>query len=598
MLSYTGVKQSTSTSGSQSSGNTKKDKIWQTPSITLKNKVEAHPRTVKSSLKNKIVLLNLKELQMCRHSVQLKCASKPLCVKCNGCMLFDNHDLCVLDFIKNVNARVKSKSVKKSSKRKVWNQQEKQQATINDGRVTLQPVQGRQISFATGTSRTYTPAASGSNSGKQRTVICYNCKGEGHMSKQCTKPKRKRDDSWFKDKVLLVQAQVNGQILHEDELAFLTNPRTAEGQATQTVITYNAAYQADDLDTYDSDCDELNTAKVALMANLSHYGSDALAEFFYDNTTKQALGFQNLFYLKKSQQLEPKLYDGNVIKNTSAIMIPYFEETLMFAEESRSKMLLKQQDPMVFEKKVNTTPVDYVNSMNSSDPSPFCKPTKVEVPKELPKVSMRYCENEAFVTGKSFLVIKALKNDLGDATSDVATNISKTCPQYHNVDGTISGYDPNEQETKALDLLNNHFTQIRNVTISRVYYVEGLGHNLFSIGQFCDSNLEVAFCQHTSFIRNLEGVDLLIGSQGNNLYTLSLGDMMASSPICLLELKTKSKYEALDFIIKFHKMIQVRLQVTIRRIRTDNGTEFVNQTLREYYEKIGISHETFVARSP
>ncbi|GJZ61799.1 retrovirus-related pol polyprotein from transposon TNT 1-94 [Tanacetum coccineum] len=73
--------------------------------------------------------------------------------------------------------------------------------------------------------------------------------------------------------------------------------------------------------------------------------------------------------------------------------------------------------------------------------------------------------------------------------------------------------------------------QIGNVMISRVYYVEGLGHNLFSVGQFCDSNLEVAFRQHTCFIRNLEGVDLLTGSRGNNLYTLSLGDMMASSPI-------------------------------------------------------------------
>ncbi|GKF06878.1 ribonuclease H-like domain-containing protein, partial [Tanacetum coccineum] len=89
------------------------------------------------------------------------------------------------------------------------------------------------MSLAVGTTRTYTLRASGSSSGKQRTVICYNCKGEGHMSKQCTKPKRKRDDSWFKDKVLLA---------------------------------------------YDSDCDELNTAKVALMANLSHYGSDALVE--------------------------------------------------------------------------------------------------------------------------------------------------------------------------------------------------------------------------------------------------------------------------------------------------------------------------------
>ncbi|GJT11642.1 retrovirus-related pol polyprotein from transposon TNT 1-94 [Tanacetum coccineum] len=209
----------------------------------------------------------------------------------------------------------------------------------------------------------------------------------------------------------------------------------------------------------------------------------------------------------------------------------------------------------------------------------------------------------------------------------------------------------------------------------RVYYVEGLGHNLVSVGQFCDSNLEVAFRQHTCFIRNLEGVDLLTGPRGNNLYTLSLGDMMASSPICLLhglvqgllKLKFKkdhlcfayamgkskkkphkpksedtnqeklfllymdlcgpmrvtivngkkyilvivdyysrftwvqflrSKDEALDFIIKFLKMIQVRLKVPVQRIKTDNGTEFVNQTLRKYYEKVGISHETFVARSP
>nr|GEU41621.1 hypothetical protein [Tanacetum cinerariifolium] len=154
--------------------------------------------------------------------------------------------------------------------------------------------------------QTYTPGASGSNSGKQRTVICYNYKREGHMSKKCTKPKRKRDDSWFKDKVLLVQAQANGQILHEKELAFLADPVIVEGQATQTVITHNAAYHGDDLDAYDSDCDELNTFKVALIDNLSHYGSAALAE----------------------------------------------------------------------------------NSMNSSDPSPSCRPTKVEVPKELPKISM------------------------------------------------------------------------------------------------------------------------------------------------------------------------------------------------------------------
>ncbi|GJX87814.1 retrovirus-related pol polyprotein from transposon TNT 1-94 [Tanacetum coccineum] len=83
--------------------------------------------------------------------------------------------------------------------------------------------------------------------------------------------------------------------------------------------------------------------------------------------------------------------------------------------------------------------------------------------------------------------------------------------------------------------------QIGNITISRVYYIVGLGHNVFFVGKFCDSNLEVAFRQHTYFIRNLEGVDLLTGSRGNNLYTLSLGDMMVSSPICLLSKASKTK---------------------------------------------------------
>nr|GEZ73896.1 retrovirus-related Pol polyprotein from transposon TNT 1-94 [Tanacetum cinerariifolium] len=83
--------------------------------------------------------------------------------------------------------------------------------------------------------------------------------------------------------------------------------------------------------------------------------------------------------------------------------------------------------------------------------------------------------------------------------------------------------------------------QIGNVTISWVYYIEGLRHNQFSVGQFCDSDLEVAFRQHTCFIPNLDGVDLLTGSWGNNLYSLSLQDMMASSPICLLSKASKTK---------------------------------------------------------
>ncbi|GJZ65520.1 retrovirus-related pol polyprotein from transposon TNT 1-94 [Tanacetum coccineum] len=100
-------------------GNIKKDKIQQTPSSTQKNKVEAHPRKVKSSLKNKDCVIAPKGIAHVQHS-KLNANSELKYFKCNGCVLFDNHDLCVLDFINNVNARNKSKFVKKSSKRKVW----------------------------------------------------------------------------------------------------------------------------------------------------------------------------------------------------------------------------------------------------------------------------------------------------------------------------------------------------------------------------------------------------------------------------------------------------------------------------------------------
>nr|GEU36139.1 integrase, catalytic region, zinc finger, CCHC-type, peptidase aspartic, catalytic [Tanacetum cinerariifolium] len=168
----------------------------------------------------------------------------------------------------------------------------RQQTTVNNERVTIQPIQERQTSMTAGSSRPY---ASGSSrtSGKQSVIVCYNCEGEGHMPKQCTKPKRKRDEHWFKDKVLLVQAQANRQVLQEEELEFLADLGIAETSSNQYVITNNVAYQADDLDAYDSDCDELNSAKIALMENLSHYGSDNLAK----NSSSLALQDDLILYV-------------------------------------------------------------------------------------------------------------------------------------------------------------------------------------------------------------------------------------------------------------------------------------------------------------
>ncbi|GJU76018.1 retrovirus-related pol polyprotein from transposon TNT 1-94 [Tanacetum coccineum] len=257
---------------------------------------------------------------------------------------------------------------------------------------------------------------------------------------------------------------------------------------------------------------------------------------------------------------------------------------------------------------------------------------------------------------------------------------------------------------------NDHFGAIMGYgdyligdsVISRVYYVEGLGHNLFSVGQFCDSDLEVAFRKHSFYVRDTDGVELIKGSYGSNLYTISVEDMMKSSLICLLSKafknkswlwhrrlnhlnygtindlarkdlvrglprlkfekdhlcsacqlgkskkhthspKTKntnlevlntlhmnlcgpmrvqtingkkyilvivddysrftwvkilrSKDETPKVVIKILKQIQVGLIKTIRYIRIDNGTEFVNKDLTKYYERVGIFHQKTVPRT-
>ncbi|GJZ90974.1 retrovirus-related pol polyprotein from transposon TNT 1-94 [Tanacetum coccineum] len=244
---------------------------------------------------------------------------------------------------------------------------------------------------------------------QHRVVKCYNCQGEWHMARQCTQPKRPRNSASFKEKLMLVKAQEASQILDEEQLAFLADPGIHEAL-----------------------CDDLSSAKAVLMANLSSCDLDVLSEkkeslsktltvfkteskekesknidkeivlekqnkeleniickmyrsmqvmhmltkpqVFYNDTHKQALGYQNPFHLKKAQRIKPPLYDGSVIaKEHAVISMIDDEETLILEEESRSKMLDKQNDPISIEKKINISPIDY---------------SKIEAPSELPKVSL------------------------------------------------------------------------------------------------------------------------------------------------------------------------------------------------------------------
>nr|GEV88251.1 integrase, catalytic region, zinc finger, CCHC-type, peptidase aspartic, catalytic [Tanacetum cinerariifolium] len=601
--------------------------------------------------------------------------------------------------------------------------------------VTIQPIQWRQNSLAAGTSRPYTSGPSGKNSGKQRIVVCYNCKGEGHMLKQCTKPKKKRDEAWFKDKALLVQAQANGQILHEDELEFLADPGIAEAQTTQCVITNNAAYLADDLDSYDSDCNKINSAKIALMDNLSHYDSDNLAEvhnpdnvtnnvlnqvvqinqdnksvnetltaelkrykdqvrilkegnnvnkvsdscaqsmeiddlkqtlsehlkekesliqmvtllkndvqkeesrnidkelalekkvkeqnnimfkrnqsaqtvhmltkpqFFYDHTTRQALGFQNPFYLKKAQQFEAKLYDGSIIQKTNAIVIRDSEETLMLEEESRSKMLQKQKDPMMSKNKVNTKPVDYAalnqllkdfetrfvpqtklsaeqvfwsqNSVNFEEPTLSTRPTQVEVPKELLKVSMVNSN------------LKKLKYHL--ASFDVvvkerttATTITKGTWGFKHTRACFR--DEIIPFVKALKDLFNSFDQFFIDELTEVQYVfNQMEHDVeqhrVESNKFQDKMKEV-LNENGRLLEQAIRKDIVNISQEKDMVIMKLKERIKSLSGNLKEEKIKQELEEIE-------TINIELDHRVTKLVTKN--EHLKQTYKQLYDSIKSS---------
>ncbi|GJT33455.1 retrovirus-related pol polyprotein from transposon TNT 1-94 [Tanacetum coccineum] len=208
------------------------------------------------------------------------------------------------------------------------------QATIQDGRVTVQQVQGRQGQNYSGTTYKGNATSSRGNttSGQTRVVKCYNCQGEGHMARQCTQPKRPRNAAWYKEKAMLAEAQEAGQLLDEEQLAFLADPGIPASQ-TQTVIPHNAAFQTEDLDTYDSDCDDLSSAQAVLMANISNYGSDVISEDFeqspvMDFTDNEISSDNNIIlysqYLQETQQAT--VQDTNLQAQQDSIILYVIEK--------------------------------------------------------------------------------------------------------------------------------------------------------------------------------------------------------------------------------------------------------------------------------
>nr|GEZ80912.1 hypothetical protein [Tanacetum cinerariifolium] len=520
--------------------------------------------TVKSSLKNKNCLVEPKGNANVQHS-KLNANSKLLCVKCNGCMLSDNHDLCVLDFINDVNAR---------------------NACPLTRITTTTEVPLRK------------PTALKSDTPKPLVTLVYS-----------RKPKK------TKTNVLVSKSKINKSIS-----ANTKEPSKSWGSIVFDVPSFSL--------------DECRSSK--LFTGTIKFGNDHVGkilgygEYQIGNVMilkvyyVEGLG-HNLFFVGKfcDSNLEVAFRQHTCfIRNLEGV-------DLLTGSQGNNLYTLSLGDMMVssptsrhgfvrglLKLRFENDHLCSAYAMGKSKKKPH-KPKFEDTNQEkLYLLHMDLCGPMyiASVNGKN----KSWRS----IVFDVPSFSLDECRSSKLFTGTVKFRNDHVEK-----ILGYGEYQIGNVMILRVYYVEGLGHNLFFVGKFCDSNLEVAFRQHTCFIRNLEGVDLLIGSQGNNLYTLSLGDMMASSPTSrhgfvrgLLKLrfekdhlcsayamgkskkkphKPKSEDTNQEKLYLLHMDLCGPMYIaSVNGKKTGNGTEFVNQTLREYYEKVGISHETSVARSP
>ncbi|GJS31416.1 hypothetical protein Tco_0492036 [Tanacetum coccineum] len=210
------------------------------------------------------------------------------------------------------------------------------QETIQDGRVTIQQVQGRQNQSYAGTGNRGIATTSKGNvvAGQPRVVKCYNYQREGHITRQCTQPKRPRNAAWFKEKLMLAKAQEAGQILDEEQLANFADPGISEALIAQQIIPQNSAFQIGDLDTYDSDCDDLSSAKAVLMANISSCDPEIFSEVPYSDSYLNDMINQDVQEMQYSEQTHVDDFQDNEIHGGSNI-IPYSQ----YLQESQDAVI-------------------------------------------------------------------------------------------------------------------------------------------------------------------------------------------------------------------------------------------------------------------
>ncbi|GJW06412.1 reverse transcriptase domain-containing protein [Tanacetum coccineum] len=187
-------------------------------------------------------------------------------------------------------------------------------ATVHDGHIVTEPVQRKA------------PGNNGNTGTRGKKVICYNCRGEGHVARQCTEPKRKMDSQYFKDKALLMEAKEKGDVLDAEAEAFLADVECTAPYDQPKALTTTNMFQANHEDAYDSDVDEGPNAAVAFMANLSSTSATNNAVNEVHSNDNQI--FDNVDYQSNQEMHQEEHLDSDAETEIDDNTIPYHQYLL------------------------------------------------------------------------------------------------------------------------------------------------------------------------------------------------------------------------------------------------------------------------------
>nr|GEU52610.1 integrase, catalytic region, zinc finger, CCHC-type, peptidase aspartic, catalytic [Tanacetum cinerariifolium] len=326
-------------------------------------------------------------------------------------------------------------------------------------------------------------------------IRCYNCRGVGHFARNCTVRQRRRDVAYLQTQLLIAQKEEAGTQLQAEDFDLMA-----------------AAADLDEIEEVNANC--------ILMANLQQ-ASTSEADKSLAKHKALEWEIKRLLRAVVSQDIM------SIVQNNSVDETSNLQTELHVRKNDLKIVSLKRRMNML---KFGMIGVD---NTKTGRPQPRSNTKNDRVPSASKSSRSKNKDVEVEEHHRKLLLSRNKKhmsyecNNVKLATQNVKSKVFLGTVRFGNDHvAAIMGFG---------DL------QWGNILITRVYFVQGLGHNLFLVGQFCDSDLEDAFRRNTCFVRNLEGVVLLSGNQTINLYTINLHEMTSASPICLMARASSTK---------------------------------------------------------